>query len=91
MAMLRRLPRLSASVAAAGGIALSAYVLNTQPSIRAAEPESHIFVINGCAHRRVPISAPPLGSHREMLVSFYMAMREKYTKPGESIHYYLVE
>jgi len=69
MAMLRRLPRLSASVAAAGGIALSAYVLNTQPSIRAAEPESHIFVING----------------------FYMAMREKYTKPGESIHYYLVE
>ena len=36
---------------------------------RAAEPDAHIFVING----------------------FYMAMREKYTKPGESISYYLVE
>jgi len=44
-------------------------MFNSQPALRAAEPESHIFVING----------------------FYMAMREKYTKPGESIHYYLVE
>lgn len=26
-----------------------------------------------------------------MTRSFYMAMREKYTKPGEKIHYYLVE
>ncbi|KAL1528534.1 hypothetical protein AB1Y20_009877 [Prymnesium parvum] len=65
-----RLPRaLSASVAAAGSIAFASYMFNSQPLLQAAEPDSHIFVING----------------------FYMAMREKYTKPGASIHYYLVE
>lgn len=55
--------------AMAGGVAFSAYLLNNENSVRAAEPQGHIFVING----------------------FYMAMREKYTKPGASIHYYLVE
>ena len=35
---------------AAGGLALSAYVLNESQSIRAAE-DNHIFVINGCAPR----------------------------------------
>ena len=55
------------AAAFAGGVALSAYVLNSAP-IKAAE-EPSIFVING----------------------FYMAMREKYTKPGTSIYYYLVE
>ena len=53
-----------------GGVALSAYLLHQHTApIKAAEPDAHIFVING----------------------FYMAMREKYTKPGESISYYLVE
>ena len=33
---------------------------------------------------RVPV--PSALPHR-----FYMAMREKYTKPGASIHYYLIE
>jgi len=56
------------AAAIAGGVALSAYVINTAP-IKAAEPDPSIFVING----------------------FYMAMREKYTKPGTSIYYYLVE
>jgi len=57
-------------VALAGGIALSAYVIANQPTIKAAEAgDKNIFVING----------------------FYMAMREKYTTPGTSIHYYLIE
>jgi nucleoside diphosphate kinase len=30
-------------------------------------------------------------NHIFVINGFYMAMREKYTKPGESIHYYLVE
>ena len=51
----------------AGGVALSAYMLNSA-AVQAAE-EPSIFVING----------------------FYMAMREKFTKPGTSIYYYLVE
>ena len=39
---------------------------------------------------------PPVRCSRRPLTvrracRFYMAMREKYTKPGESIHYYLVE
>ena len=55
------------AAALAGGVALSAYVLNSA-AVQAAE-EPSIFVING----------------------FYMAMREKFTKPGTSIYYYLVE
>ena len=55
------------AVAFAGGVALSAYMLNSA-AVQAAE-EPSIFVING----------------------FYMAMREKFTKPGTSIYYYLVE
>jgi hypothetical protein len=55
------------AAAFAGGVALSAYMLNSA-AVQAAE-EPSIFVING----------------------FYMAMREKFTKPGTSIHYYLVE
>ena len=55
------------AVAFAGGVALSAYMLNSA-ALQAAE-EPSIFVING----------------------FYMAMREKFTKPGTSIYYYLVE
>jgi len=54
---------------AGAGIALSAYLMKDQLSVKAAEPDNHIYVING----------------------FYMAMREKYTKPGSSIYYYLVE
>jgi len=65
---LRRLAPSRAHLAVAGGIALSAYVLQQQYPVKAAEPEA-IFVING----------------------FYMAMREKYTTPGTSIYYYLVE
>ena len=45
--MLRRAlasPRVQAAVAS--GIALSAYVLNTRPPVKAAEND-HIFVING--------------------------------------------
>ena len=70
-AMYSRFRMLSRSGAAlAGGVALSAYLLHQHTApIKAAEPDAHIFVING----------------------FYMAMREKYTKPGESISYYLVE
>ena len=69
--MYSRFRMLSRSGAAlAGGVALSAYLLHQHTApIKAAEPDAHIFVING----------------------FYMAMREKYTKPGESISYYLVE
>jgi len=68
--MLRALSTARARVAIAGGIALSAYVLQApRPAVKAAEPDDHIFVING----------------------FYMAMREKYTKKGSSIYYYLVE
>ena len=71
--MLRSALRLHGrSIAIAGGVALSAYLLHQHslPVVKAAEPsDAHIFVING----------------------FYMAMREKYTKPGESISYYLVE
>jgi len=64
---LRRLTT-PTNLAFAGGIALSAYVLQSHaPVAKAKEPE--IFVING----------------------FYMAMREKYTTPGTSIYYYLVE
>ena len=40
----------------------------------------------------VPALGPPVRlTRRAMIRSFYMAMREKYTKPGEKIHYYLVE
>ena len=69
--MYSRFRMLSRSGAAlASGVALSAYLLHQHTApIKAAEPDAHIFVING----------------------FYMAMREKYTKPGESISYYLVE
>ena len=67
--MFRRLASRGTVKAAAfaGGVALSAYVLNSA-AVQAAE-EPSIFVING----------------------FYMAMREKFTKPGTSIYYYLVE
>ena len=41
------------TVRLAGGIALSAYALNSPPIARAAEPD-HVFVINGCA------APPPL-------------------------------
>merc|ERR1719421_271944 len=55
--MLRKIATSSrAQLAVAGGVAVTAYVLNN-------------VVNNG----------------------FYMAMREKYTKPGTSIYYYLVE
>ena len=44
-----RLPRaLSASMAAAGGVALTAYMFNSPPMLHAAEARDHIFVINGC-------------------------------------------
>jgi len=66
--MLRALASARVKVAVASGIALSAYLLNSQQPIQA-QSDGHIFVING----------------------FYMAMREKYTKNGESIYYYLVE
>jgi len=61
--MLRRLlsPRTLSKVAVAGGIALSAYVLN-EPSLRAAE-DNHVFVINGCASPRTP-GASHLHSHQ---------------------------
>merc|ERR1719487_2912123 len=36
-------------------------------------------------------AAEPAGEHIFVINGFYMAMREKYTKPGEKIHYYLVE
>ena len=67
--MFRRLASRGSVKAAAfaGGVALSAYMLNSA-ALQAAE-EPSIFVING----------------------FYMAMREKFTKPGTSIYYYLVE
>ena len=53
-----RLPRaLSASVAAAGGVALSAYMFNSQPPLRAAEPDG-IYVINGCVLSTAPLLAP---------------------------------
>merc|ERR1719238_450107 len=69
--MFRRLldiPTPVKAAAFAGGVALSAYMLNNA-AVKAAEPEASIYVING----------------------FYMAMREKYTTPGTSIYYYLVE
>tara|TARA_B110001452_G_C15125712_1_gene392315 strand:+ start:94 stop:240 length:147 start_codon:yes stop_codon:yes gene_type:complete len=43
---LRRLAPSRAHLAVAGGIALSAYVLQQQYPVKAAEPEA-IFVING--------------------------------------------
>lgn len=48
---------------AAGGLALSAYVLNESQSIRAAE-DNHIFVINGCAPRPARPPLTPLHSTR---------------------------
>ena len=54
------------AAAAAGGLALSAIAVHaSQPVIRAAEPESHIFVINGCASQHecctaCPVSPPSL-------------------------------
>lgn len=107
---LRRLAPTRAHLAVAGGIALSAYVLQQQYPVKAAEPEA-IFVINGCAPeldsqetRNAPLDAQnrmlvPIPSRRLRYLtaplrgcrSFYMAMREKYTTPGTSIYYYLVE
>jgi len=43
-------------------------------------------------HSRAPVRAlEPAEEHIFVINGFYMAMREKYTKPGESIYYYLVE
>ena len=43
-------------------------------------------------HSRTPVQAlEPADEHIFVINGFYMAMREKYTKPGESIYYYLVE
>ena len=91
-------------VAIAGGVALSAYVAHQSHTIQAAETGGdHIFVINGCVRRRSPCgpkierappSLPSRASHRRgcrAVRSFYMAMREKFTKPGSSIYFYLVE
>ena len=125
---LRRLTT-PTNLAFAGGIALSAYVLQSHaPVAKAKEPE--IFVINGCAApsgyppallglvppaRRSPARVSSSGaalaratrvepargawtlqggapSHDPVCArSFYMARREKYTTPGTSIYYYLVE
>jgi len=58
---------------------------------------AHIAVASGIAlsayalHSRSPVKALEPDDHIFVINGFYMAMREKYTKPGESIYYYLVE
>ena len=68
-------------------------LLRTLSSARA-----HIAVASGIAlsayafNARVPLKAQePAEDYVFVINGFYMAMREKYTKPGESIYYYLVE
>ncbi len=63
--------------AAATGVAIGACVVATQPKILA---EAH-----------APATTPQPADSIFVINGFYMAMREKYTKPGAAIHYYLVE
>lgn len=70
----------------------------TLSSLLRSSARVNIAVASGIAlsayalHSRAPVRAlEPAEEHIFVINGFYMAMREKYTKPGESIYYYLVE